>query len=325
MRVFFPLKMKKADFHISSNHSNGLDSIEFLINLAFSRQTNYLSITDQDSISGLEEAAELSREKGITFIPGVELSTHILYTNLQGQEVKREIHLLGYNFDINNPELNERLSEMRTAKILRFLKVGKRLNEMLTKDGYSSVPEEVLLRLSSGIGTPGRDMLARWLHQNGIASNEGEAFTKWLKSIQIPKITLPFEDAAKLIRGAGGFTSLAHPLYGFASFMPLIYEDSGYTGDMKLPEIPELLLHHHFVDLLDPYLPYIDGMGVFYSGQSDLRTNVSKEVAIQNEKVITGGGDHRGIQTKYDKLGLVDIPEKYIDAFLLECGILTGH
>lgn len=79
------------DFHIHSTYSDGLDSINNLIQKA--KDFTMFSITDYNNI----EASKKIREDN--FITGVELSTYFL---------KDEYHILGYNFDANNKDLNNK-------------------------------------------------------------------------------------------------------------------------------------------------------------------------------------------------------------------------
>ena len=79
------------DFHIHSTYSDGLDSIENLIQKT--RNFTMFSITDHNNI----EANKRIREAN--FITGVELSTYFL---------DNVYHILGYNFDVNNKELNNK-------------------------------------------------------------------------------------------------------------------------------------------------------------------------------------------------------------------------
>lgn len=79
------------DFHIHSTYSDGLDSIENLIQKT--KNFTMFSITDHNNI----EANKKIREAN--FITGVELSTYFL---------DNVYHILGYNFDVNNKELNNK-------------------------------------------------------------------------------------------------------------------------------------------------------------------------------------------------------------------------
>ena len=76
------------DFHIHSTYSDGLDSIDNLIQKT--RGFTIFSITDHNNI---EASKKIKREN---FITGVELSTYF-----SGDEY----HILGYNFDANNKEI----------------------------------------------------------------------------------------------------------------------------------------------------------------------------------------------------------------------------
>ena len=110
------------DLHIHTNKSDGEFSPIEILNFAKENNVKFLSLTDHDSLDAYtEDVFEKAKELDITLITGVEISTKI---------DKCGIHVLGYNVDINNVELNEMLYKIRNARHIYLYDVGKRLIEI---------------------------------------------------------------------------------------------------------------------------------------------------------------------------------------------------
>src|SRR5438477_11474425 len=90
-----------------------------------------------------------------------------------------------------------------------------RIQEMVEqmRDRGMPVAEEPVAGLAA-TGTLGRRNLAQLLHDSGQVGSVREAFTRYLADkgpLNLPKERLPVAEAARLVRAAGGVTSLAHP------------------------------------------------------------------------------------------------------------------
>ncbi|GJQ64682.1 MAG: phosphatase [Melioribacteraceae bacterium] len=189
----------KADLHIHTNFSDGAHSPAEIIQFASTKGLDLISITDHDTIAGLELALELNRDNAIEIINGVELSTY-----LDGVE----IHLLGYLFDLNNQNFLELLKTLYDGRLNRAKRICKRL-EIL---GVELTIEEVLE--ISGISAVGRPHIAAALVKKGYAENIYKAFDKYLMQnspFYVPKENLNVFDAIKAVHDAGGLTFTAHP------------------------------------------------------------------------------------------------------------------
>ena len=81
----------------------------------------HIGITDHDSVNGIEEAlnAAAAAAGAPVIAKGVELGTQV------GES---SVHILGYNIDIHNKNLLDKIEEMRHAR-------EKRLHRMLDKIG----------------------------------------------------------------------------------------------------------------------------------------------------------------------------------------------
>ena len=98
---------KLIDMHTHTNYSDGELSPEELIQLAISKNIKALAITDHNTIAGIKSIdrnASFIINSGINIISGIELSA---------KTDQGTMHILGYNIDINNPNLNKKLSTLK--------------------------------------------------------------------------------------------------------------------------------------------------------------------------------------------------------------------
>lgn len=91
------------DLHIHSKFSDGSDSIDELIKIAKEKNMSALSLTDHDTTLGVAEMVEKAEKENIKVVSGVEISS-VSNGHL--------IHVLGYNIDIENSQLQDLLKEI---------------------------------------------------------------------------------------------------------------------------------------------------------------------------------------------------------------------
>ena len=183
-----------ADLHSHTTYSDGKLSVSELIEKAKSHNIKVFSITDHDTISAYNEDIN-----GIKILYGVELT---VYFN------SKEIHLLAYNFDKDNFELNTYLDSIKEQRANRAKNI---INQLRNKEIDISF-DEIYNKLDGDIIT--RSHIADELIEKKYAKNVYEVFTSFLSTdnVTLPKVNfIDFEDAIKLVRNAGGFVSLAHP------------------------------------------------------------------------------------------------------------------
>lgn len=65
----------KIDLHNHSTHSDGLYSVSELVDIAIKNKIDVMALTDHDSVFGIKEIINYSKDKNILVIPGIELST----------------------------------------------------------------------------------------------------------------------------------------------------------------------------------------------------------------------------------------------------------
>ena len=99
----------KIDLHIHSANSDGEDTIEHLIPKIKAAGVDVFALTDHDRTDGWAKASELANELGLSFIPGIEITTEGRVPDSDGNIEPFGIHLLAYLPDPNNRELAELL------------------------------------------------------------------------------------------------------------------------------------------------------------------------------------------------------------------------
>ena len=112
----------KIDLHVHTNISDGELTPKEIIDEAYKNGISTIAIADHDIIDAYtNELYQYAKEKKIQIINAVEISTKIN---------KAGIHILGYNFDINNKELKEKLAKSRNARHDYLYNVAAKLKEL---------------------------------------------------------------------------------------------------------------------------------------------------------------------------------------------------
>jgi len=186
--------------HVHTTHSDGTYSPAQVIELSRLSGLIALAITDHDTVSGIAPA-RLVAGSSLEIVPAVEISAEFL---------GREFHLLGYFIRMDDAQLLaglKRLCEERTGRFWDMV-------ERLRSSGIAIDEDE--LREHRGVEVLGRRHLADVLVKSGCAGSVREAFDRYLSDdgrVVVPKVRLPVAEAIRLVRGAGGVASWAHPSY----------------------------------------------------------------------------------------------------------------
>ena len=189
----------KADLHLHTTYSDGAYSPAEVIQRAKSAGLRIISITDHDSIGGLDEAIAVGKKNNIEVVAGIELSASFNGT---------EVHILGYFVDYHNSELLESLAGFQQERLKRAKRIVGKLNDMNIPLSIDSVMERV-----SG-DSVGRPHIADALVSEGHADSYREAFHKYIgdgRPAYEHKWNFTPEDTVRLISQSGGLSFLAHP------------------------------------------------------------------------------------------------------------------
>lgn len=283
------------DLHIHTRTgSDGTLTVEEVFAEAMRRGLGFISITDHDSIEAQEKAIALAKEYGISYLTGVELN--VTFQPPGGKSLS--LDFLGYQFDIHNAELGEKLKIMKEHRERRARQILQNLNTEFDREGLPRLTVADLERMQEGVdGVLGRPHIADYLVKKGIVRGRQEAFDKYLVKCDVPKYPLPLPEASALIRNAGGVLCLAHP------------NDPNGTSLVSLTrDLDEQ------TQIIEQYmLPYIDGVECWHS-RHDEKTSVHYvEFAQKHGLLITGGSD---CHQKPILMGTLDIPEWVAQQFL---------
>ena len=188
------------DLHMHSNASDGTLPPAEVVRLCAENGVALMSLTDHDTMAGIEEAKAEAERLGIAFIPGIELSTH------WGRKI---IHVAAYNL---NPETDAFKAFFSGADKKRIER-GERMGRLLEACGFKGAFEGALA-LAAYPETLSRTHFAQWLLNEGYVENYNQAFDKYLKPgkpayapIEWPEV----RDAVRFVVSEGGTASLAHP------------------------------------------------------------------------------------------------------------------
>lgn len=200
---------RTIDLHIHTNLSDGALSPKEVIDEAFKNDVSVIAIADHDTIQAYdEELYSYANDKGIKLINAVEISTKIN---------KCGIHVLGYNFDINNENLKNKLLKLRNARHDYLYNVADKLSELgyiLNVDELNKIDAVTKAHIALDVvnNEHNKNLLLRKF--NHIPS-KGE-FIETIMNEGCPayvrKETITPKEAAELIRRAGGKVVLAHPV-----------------------------------------------------------------------------------------------------------------
>lgn len=274
--------MHPIDLHTHTTESDGTDTPSAIIDYAIEKGLKAIAITDHDTIDGLDEANKQAEGKDIEVISGVEFST-------SRGDLKFDIHILGYYFDRNNADFNNRLKEIRDSRHLRNLQILEKLCEI----GFDLTHAEVAELAFDGVIT--RAHMAQAMVKKGYIKHPNKAFEKYIGNncvAFVPRKKLTPQMAIKMILEAGGVPVIAHPT---------LYK-------LKVKALDQLV-----EELTEAGLKGIEGL---YSMYDPHEVSYLKKMAIKHNLIITGGSDYHGENKPYIDL-CVGRGKLYIDDSLL--------
>jgi len=283
----------KIDLHIhTKTGSDGNLSVEEVFKEAKKRSIDLISITDHDSIEGQQRAVALAKEYGITYINGVELNVTFQYF-----DKSVSLDFLGYQYDITNQELKDKLRLMREHREARARQILEKLNAEFDQENIKRFTEEDLKNIQDSVdGAFGRPHIANYLVKKGIVRNKQEAFDKYLVKCNVPKYPLSLAEASGSIRNAGGILVHAHPNDPNGTSLVSITHDLNKQAEI----IEEYMLN------------YIDGIECWHPRHDAKTTEHYIAFAMKHGLVMTGGSD---CHQKPIIMGTPNIPDWVAEQF----------
>lgn len=189
--------MMRPDLHLHTTASDGVFTPSQVAQMIQKADVTFFSITDHDTISGLQEACDAAYDRGLAFLPGIEISA-------EGEE---EVHILGYGVKQNDPQLIGFLDQMAQERRQRIIAMGEKLGKL----GFSLPLDEIAATSGKIFGRP---MLARAMMQKGYVSSVQEGFERYLGRgcpAFVPREKLPASQVISMLRDHGAVPVLAHP------------------------------------------------------------------------------------------------------------------
>ena len=256
---------KLIDLHTHSNYSDGEYNPKELIKKAKLAGIKTLSITDHDTLEGNKNIPK--NIKGIKIVPGIELTAKVK---------KGRMHILGYNIDLYNEELNKKMTILKDKSINSIIS----LIAQLKKDYKITFTYNEIKELVNANHNLGRPDLARLLVQNGYAESIEDAFEKYLiaayqKTKKYSK-GISWEECLELITQSGGIPVLAHP----------------HTLKLTNEELEKLLKKMIKKGLR--------GIEAYHSNNTKEEQNFYLKLAKKYNLLISGGTDYHGPFIKPD-------------------------
>ncbi len=270
------------DLHVHTSASDGTCSAAELFDLAAAYNIGAIAITDHDTVEGVKEALFLTIPSGLGFLTGVEISA----TPPTAFPVSASFHILGYDIDVEDPELTRILFLLQNARRSRNPKILEKLGKMNIR-----ITMEELQEAAAG-DQVGRPHIAQVMVNKRHVASIDEAFDRYLARgmpAYVDKYRIGCEEAIALIRRTGGLPVLAHPF---------------------LLDIPQDSVLENLVLFLQS--KGLGGLEVYYPEHSTERTAFYASVARRHGLLMTGGTDFHGKLKPEIRLGCgrgdMDVP-----------------
>jgi len=250
------------DLHIHTTASDGDKSPRELIDYAIEKNLTHIAITDHDTIEGLEEAIEYSKNRDICVIPGIEFEAGVS---------KGQMHILGLFINFRDQELKEKLKRLKEGRKYRNNKFIEEFNKL----GFEITLDE-LNEVSNG-DVIGKPHFAKVFLNKGYIKEKDEIFKKYFNQSpfkEIPKMSYTPKEVIESIKSANGIVILAHP-YSLK-----------LDKEQLIEKVKELKLYG------------LDGIECYHSEQTKEQMIEYLNIAKENNLIITKGSDYHGPITK---------------------------
>lgn len=259
--------MKLIDLHVHSTCSDGTFPPAQLVDYAVQKNLAAFALTDHDTVEGLPDAFAAARMAGIELVSGIEFST--VY---QG----RDLHILGLDFDYENPLFQDTLSFLQRDREER----NQKMIDKMSTDGIDISREQMAELFGEQLWT--RAHFARYLAAKGYVKHMWDAFQSHIGDqckYYVPRQKVsPFE-IVKLIRELNGIPVLAHP----------------FQYHLNEEELAALIKSLKRAGLL--------GIEAIYSTHTGSQENILRKLARSFGLCISGGSDFHGANKPAIDLG----------------------
>jgi 3',5'-nucleoside bisphosphate phosphatase len=279
----------RIDLHIHSTASDGTLLPSEILALAQDLKIAAISITDHDTLEGSKNALSCGIPPSVKFLTGVEISSD----PPDAFPLSGSLHILGYAFDVDHPELNQtltRLKDSRQNRNPRILELLSGLGIDITFDELRNLAEEPQL---------GRPHIARLMVKKGVVPTIDAAFDRFLghgKPAYVDRFRFGCEETIRTILNAGGIPVLAHPMLLNIQRNDIFENLISVLTEMGLRGI-EVYYPEHTQDLLAYYTRVARRHDLLITGGTDFHGDLKPEI-----KMGSGTGDLYVPYELYEKL-----------------------
>lgn len=253
--------MRPVDLHTHSNCSDGTLSVRELMDYAYEKKLAAIALTDHDTVEGLDEALDYSKEKypDMEVIPGIEFST---------VNEGRDLHIVGLYIDHHDKAFTDRLQSFVDSRTERNRKMCRKLRE---EAGIPITYEELIGAFPGAVIT--RAHYAKFMVDRGYVRSRAEVFDRYIGDecpYYVPREKILPEKAIEYILENGGVPIFAHPILC-------------HLSDSKLEALIRRLKDAGLV-----------GIEAIYSTYEPSEERQIKALASKYELLISGGSDFHG-------------------------------
>lgn len=259
---------KIIDMHMHSTYSDGQFCVNDLVKLAKKNNVGLMAVTDHDDLRSAKEIKNILNDLDMSFTNGIELST---MTSIDGKDLC--VHILGYGYDENNNELNNKLLEKRKIRELSNLEYLKRLCEkyaFLNPKIIDEIEKDKFIRFSR--------LIIKYLNINNYSEEEKQLIADYMNEniIIYPNYEFSDEESISLLLNSNGIPVLAHP------YQYHLTEEEEIKLIRKLKEMG------------------LKGLEICHSGDTPSGMKLQKRLSKENELLESIGSD---FHTDYNDFG----------------------
>ena len=266
------------DLHMHTTASDGTFAPAALVDRAYAAGIRTLSVTDHDTMAGVPEAASAAAERGMEFLPGIEITA---------VADGRDVHLLAYFLDPAPAGLEAFLVDQREDRVRRARAMGERLAAL----GAPIVIEGLIAAASTTGRAVARPSVARALVEAGHCATVQEAFDRWLADggpAYVGRRGASPAEVVHLVARSGGLAAVAHP--------GLLRRDDLIPGLVTAG---------------------LGALEVFHSDHDTAAQARYQRLAAQHGLAICGGSDFHGDRHRRAKcFGRVGLPRDRYETFI---------
>jgi len=250
------------DLHIHSMFSDGTDTIDEIINIAKEKKISAIALTDHDTTLGVNDIISKASKENIKVIPGIEISS---VSN------NHMIHILGYNIDIKNSQLQE----LSMIICNYYTKCFCEQYSWLHKNHIVDLDLDKILLFTSYKQAVAPSDILKAMIANGAHYTLRDWPEFYISKVKqhpvnfIENFPVHPSEAVEVINNAGGLSSFAHP---------------ARIGNDDLKEM-ELILQSG-----------LGGVEVYYPYHDEKLIKRYEDFAKKNSLIKTGGTDWHGVE-----------------------------